>query len=101
MVFRESRENLAIEHDAALFECPDEATVRREACGTDARVDANVPESAEITLFVLAVAERVGSGFEYRVACGAFFVVALLAIPLDLLEDTAAAFQCMYSSFYS
>jgi hypothetical protein len=76
-------QDFAIKINLVLLEEGNEFAVR-ETQGADGSVDLDIPESAEVILFIAAIAEGVSSGMGNRYLGLAFFFGAAEAIAFSL-----------------
>ena len=100
MIFGDIGEDLAIESDIFRFESGDESGVCH-AERSDSGIDACLPESAGVSLLVLAVSESVGAGVLDGDFSFALFGRAAEAIAFDGFQNIFSPLQGDCSSFNS
>jgi len=102
IVFREFGEHFGVERDALFVGGADKLGVRKLFVQrAQPRVDADVPQPAEVVLFVAAVGKGVLARVEDGLLGGALLGRARVAVALGHRKDILAALVRCYSSFYT
>lgn len=92
-------EDFAIKGNVFLFEGTNEFTVGKSL--GESGVDADVEESAHVTLFVTSVSKGVGTSMRNSFVCLAFLCRTSKTIAFYLLEDISTGLECINSFFYA
>lgn len=100
MVFGERCENLAVKRNILFLEGIDESAVR-EPVRPDRGVNPDIPERAEVRLFVFAVRERILASVHVGLPRGALLFGTGMTITFDLFQEGSAEFEGVYGFFDS